>query len=251
MKKLSYWARFNPWKARAIILISHLLILLIGWYTGMALNKMNVIIPAATLFVFITFYFISVFMYPSKDEKRKYRASRFYNRQKLCDLSLAASAWLMIICIANNKNLQTGFLNYATAASIETSIVKPKPEKQTAAEILESLKHRDKNSLTREEKRILKKEFKLQLKNYFTAKIKGNKKAEGDAGLIILSIVAALGLLYLVGALACSLSCNGSDAAAIIVALIGTAGIVIGLIFVIRSIKKKHRKEEQVKTTNS
>jgi cbb3-type cytochrome oxidase subunit 3 len=250
MKKLSYWAATNPWKARIIIVISHILILFLGWYTGTALNELEIFLPAAFLLVlFILLYLITVFVYPSKQEKQVLGSKKFYIKQKLCDFSLTACAWIMIVSLANNRNVRTGFFNYASASSIETAITKN--AKPTAAEILESLKYRDKSTLTKEEKRILKKEFNVQLKKYVKAKITGNKKASDETGLIILSIVLALGLLYLVGALACTLSCNGSDAAAIVVALLGTAAIVIGLIFVIRGIKKKQSKGMGTKTATS
>jgi cbb3-type cytochrome oxidase subunit 3 len=250
MKNLSYWAATNPWKARIIIAVSHILILFLGWYTGAALNEMEIFLPAVFLLVlFILLYLITVFVYPSKQEKQVLGSKKFYIKQKLCDFSLTACAWVMIACIANDKKMRTGFFNYASASSIETIITKN--AKPTAAEILESLKYRDKSTLTKEEKRILRKEFNVQLKKYVKAKITGNSKAGDEAGLIILSIVLALGLLYLVGALACTLSCNGSDAAAIVVALLGTAAIVIGLIFVIRGIKKKQRKETNIKAVSA
>ena len=69
------------------------------------------------------------------------------------------------------------------------------------------------------------------------------KKADAEqVALIILACIAAVGLLYLVMALACTLSCNGSDAAAVIVAILGLAGIIWGLIAVIRAINRKKTK---------
>ena len=75
--------------------------------------------------------------------------------------------------------------------------------------------------------------------------IRGDRQAKADAGLKILAIVAAIGLLLLVGALACELSCNGSDAAAIIVGVLGTAAIIIGLVAVLKAIKKKQQRRVQ------
>ena len=55
--------------------------------------------------------------------------------------------------------------------------------------------------------------------------------------------MAAIGLLLLVGAIACELSCNGSDAAAIIVGVLGTAAIIIGLIAVLKAINRKQQRK--------
>lgn len=243
MKKLSYWAALNPWKARIIIVCSHLLILFLGWYTGSALSQMNILLPGILLLAFILYYFISAFIYPAKKEKRKLGPKWYYIKQKICDFSLAASAWGMIICIANNKNVQLGYFNLASGSSIETTI--SKIEKPTAAGILESLKSRDKSTLTGTEKRILRKEFTVQIKKYAIATIKGDKAAQNHAGAIILAIVLAVGLLSLVGVLACNLSCNGNDGAAILVGILGTAAVVIGLIFFIRSLQRKQEKNKE------
>jgi hypothetical protein len=236
MRKLSYWAKQNPWKSRIIIVTSHILLLLLGWFTGTLLSEAGISLPGILLLFFILYYLAAVFFYPAKKDKAAIGSYHYYIKQKASDFSLAAAAWGMIICIANNKNAPNEYFQNSLASSIETVIVKAKP---TAAEILESLKYRDKSTLTKEEKRILKKEFRLQLKKYAVAKVTGDKKAGDDAGLIILAIVVAIGLLGLVGALACSISCNGSSGAAIIVALLGIAAVVVGLVAVIRSIKRK------------
>jgi hypothetical protein len=58
-----------------------------------------------------------------------------------------------------------------------------------------------------------------------------------------LSVVVAIGLIYLVAALACSLSCNGSDAAALIVGIGGAALVAFLLIIAIRAITGKKKKK--------
>ena len=89
----------------------------------------------------------------------------------------------------------------------------------------------------------MKQEFKTQLKNYVAAKLSGNKAGGDRAGLIILAIIGALGLLYLLAALSCGIACNGAEGLAIAVLILGTAGIIWGLIAVIRAIKRGRKKE--------
>ena len=60
-------------------------------------------------------------------------------------------------------------------------------------------------------------------------------------------ILLALILAYGVAALACSLSCAGSDAAAVIVAVLGLTGIVFLTIVLIRGILRKSKKEKETK----
>lgn len=243
MKKISCWAAANRWKSRIIMIIAHILILSLGWYTGVSLNKTNVSLPGILLFVFVGCYLLSIIYYPSKKEKRTLGIRRFYSKQKFFDFSIAFAAWAMIVCIGNNKNIQTGIFNYVSASStVAVSVVTEKP---TAAQILESLKYRDKSTLTKQEKRILKNEFKHQLKRYVAATVRGDKAASGEAGTIVLACIAAAGLLYLVAALSCNLSCNGNDGAAIIVALLGTGGIVLGLVLIIKGVQRKRQREEE------
>ena len=150
---------------------------------------------------------------------------------------LAATTFCMIVILAGNNSIPSQIFQPLLGSTVSNST----KENKTVEEILASLKYRDKSTLTRQEKKILKQEFKNQLKIYTVAKLSGNKGDAGDAGLIILAIVAALGLLYLVAALSCSLSCNGSDGAAVAVVVLGTAAIVLGLVFVIKSINRKSR----------
>jgi hypothetical protein len=179
---------------------------------------------------------VSVIFYPVVKKNN-------YVKQKTCDFVLAASSFCMILFLSNNQSDTISFFNASNATSFTS--VSVKSEKPTAEEILASLKHRDKSSLSKTEKRILKKEFKEQIKIYTKAKLTGNKNTAGDALLIMLAIIAALGLLYILAALACAVSCNGSEGAAIIIALLGTAAIILGLVLVIKRITRGPRKKEE------
>ena len=63
--------------------------------------------------------------------------------------------------------------------------------------------------------------------------------------LIILSVLVALGLVLLVTSLACELSCNGSEAAAVVLAIGGTALVVFLLIVVLKSLNRKYKKSKE------
>ena len=236
MKQLSLWAKKNHRKARLIIIVSHLLILLLAWFTGSEISGLSDELPGYLKIIFVLVFIIAAFSYPVKKSKPGYS----YAKQKTCDFLLALSTFGMATGIAASGAISFGSLSplYAsTPSAINNNMKDP-----TAEQILASLKYRDKSTLTRAEKRILKAEFKKQLKIWTLAKISGNK-GEGDkAGLLILAIIGAVGLFFLVAALSCSLACNGSDAAAIVVLLLGTAAIVLGLIAIIRSINREKRK---------
>lgn len=241
MKSISFLAKHNPWKARLIIVLSHILLIVIACWVGLKIFSYDFQLPAFLLYLFVLIFIIAAAFYPSVKKKN-------YLRQKISDFSLAASTFCMIVCLANNQSVSTTIFN-TTNASSNSSVVAGK-ETPKAEQILASLKYRDKNTLTKTEKRILKKAFKDQLTIYAKAKLTGNKNAASDAALIILAIVAALGLLYVVVALACSISCNGSEGAAIVLAVLGSAAIILGLVLVIKRLNRGPR-EKEVETIES
>lgn len=236
MKSISYWAKHNPRKARIIIALSHIVLILIACWVGFKIFLYDFKLPAFLLYLFVLMFFVAAAFYPPVKKKN-------YLRQKISDFTLAASTFCMIVCLANNQSVSTTIFN-TTIASSNSSVTAAK-EPPTAEQILESLKFRDKSTLTKAEKRILKKEFKEQLKIYTKAKITGDKQKASDTGLIILAIMVALGLFTLLATLSCSLSCNGAEGAAIVVALLGTAAIILGLVLVIKRINRGPRKKEE------
>ena len=60
--------------------------------------------------------------------------------------------------------------------------------------------------------------------------------------LVTLSIVIAVILTFLLAALSCEIACSGAEALAIIVFISGLAGIIFGLVGVIKSINRKYKK---------
>lgn len=245
MRKISLWAKHHRAPAIVLIVSIKIIVALLAFYLGSTLLKLDRHIPISVLFFSIGTLVIAVLGYPSRWATNLTK-NQFYIRQKTCDFTIAASAFLMIATVTNNNLPIPGT---AITADTHAASFSRTP---TAEEILASLKYRDKSTLTRQEKRILKEEFKKQLKVYVVAKIKGQKDEASKALLIALTVIAAVGLLYLLAALACSLSCNGSDAAAVIVGILGTALIIWGAIALIRRIARGHprKKEEQATISN-
>jgi hypothetical protein len=76
---------------------------------------------------------------------------------------------------------------------------------------------------------------KKKSKTSFFKRIAGDKTKK--TLLSILTILVALGVLFLVAALSCSISCSGSDAMALLVGLAGLAGVIVFTRLVLRRIK--------------
>ncbi len=237
MKRISTWAKNHIGPARLIIAGSQILIALLGIITGLLLKDLNILLPTVFISVVILFFMAACLVYPSK-EKRGHvsRPGFYYARQKSCDFVLAASCFCLIIFLSNRPDrlFQYSLTPEAYAVTnpslpTDSSLKTYKPVDAFAASM------KDENGKTlkwKERKKLLKEQ------------INAIKKSDSGPGnnkplLIILSVVAALGLLSLVASLSCSLSCNGSEAAALIVGIGGTALIIFLLVIAIKAIKRK------------
>jgi hypothetical protein len=234
MKKISVWARKKRSIARIFIVILNLALALLGVEMGRLLITMNVH-PRPLAYLVVLFVFISVvFAYPQRVGTSSLQSKRrIYRVQKSCDFILAFCSFLMIcffsmnISETNETKLSFPLLNTLSAST---------GAKPTADEILQSLKYRSRKDLSRPEKKILKHEFFKQVKSYVTEKATGHDQIALKIFLTICTLVAALGVGYLVAAVSCSLSCSGLDGLAILVALLGLGGIIYGSIKLIQAI---------------
>ncbi len=247
MKKISFWAKKHKPAARLIIILSFILLIVAGFMVGNFLNELKILIPTFCFVCIMTIYFLALLLYPSHYRKVTVSPNKFYRWQKTCDLVLAASAFLLMVYVSNDKfsTLQ----NFSIASASASSGSLPADSNRATYKSLQafsvSLKNNQGEELKWKEKKKLLKEQVRAIK-----KTEGISKG-GKVLLIILSVIAAIGLFSIVASLSCSLSCSGSTAAAFVVGFGGTALIVLLLIKVIRSINKKHRNskpEEAVST---
>ena len=233
MKPLSRWAKGHPVHARLIIIIARVLLFLLAFYLGSKFAKSGADISPLWLYGTILAFFLSGMFYPV------YRKNDF-SRRKTFDFLIAGLGFFILLFTAVNLN---GPARSATSASAAVSVREPRYKNPESEKILNAFMSGEKKELSKQEKRIIKQEFKYQVKNWVGAKISGDKARANEALLIILACIAAAGLLYLVAALACTLSCNGSDVAAIIVGILGAAAVIWLLIKVIKSISRKSKPE--------
>ena len=224
---------------RLIIVVSFILLTVLGVITGVLLTALTISIPFVVLLVTILIYFIAVVSYPHYSLKRKMNGAAFYWRQKTCDAVLAFSTFCLILFFANRPET---IINYTNPLNAAIPAAFPKDSLKTYASIdvfSRSLRDENGKSLKWKEKKKL---LKIQVK----AIKKADNLSKGDkVGLIILSVVAALGLIYLVAALACTLSCNGSEAAAVILGIGGVALVIFLFILALKAIKRSQKKTEK------
>ena len=238
MRIFAIWAKNNPWKARISIILLHFLMGFLAYYLSKELPE-SIYREDIFLYITIIVFLIVALIYPRSKESARSNSGRSFIFRKACDLAVATCSFCALLCF-NGKYINTSNFSQQIHATSPTSNL-ANPKDPTAEQILASLKFRDKSTLTRKEKRILKHEFKKQIKIYAKQKILGKKEASNKTLYIILAIVGAVGVLYLVAALSCSLSCNGMEAASIIVLILGLVGVGLALYFIIRRISRGPR----------
>ena len=195
--------------------------------TGVQLNQAKLIVPIYGCYAVAgTLLVTAIYFYPAAN---KTIAAKWINfrRRKACDLLLPLATAIVIIAAVNNADVLT---IYPAADGISFT------KELTAEEIIGSGKTA--KELTQKEKKILKKEFYHQLKLYGKAIATGDKEALNKAWKIILSIIVLVGLIYLLAALACTISCNGSEALAIVVFAAGLTGLIIGFVAIMKAIHR-------------
>jgi membrane protein implicated in regulation of membrane protease activity len=239
IKLLSFWAKKHKWASRFIIVFSFIMMNVLGIITGYLFNSLNVAFSSFVLFSTILVFLLAWFKYPSKKKTTNaFEKDRSYIMQKTCDLVLIGSTFIMFVFFGNS---QSSPINYFVLTSSANTFSVPKDSTKTYKSLDEFKKMMsDKNGNP-----LKWKERKKLLKN----QIKAIKKADdmsdgGKVALIILCVLLALVLAYGVAALSCSLSCSGAEGAAVVVAILGAAGIIFLTIALIRAILKKSKKSK-------
>ncbi len=241
MKKISLWANRHPWTSRIIIIVSFLVLNVLGFTTGWLLLDSGIYLPFMALLSFALIYATGFIFYPFKNKNGKYRMTvSVYIRQKTCGMLLAGSAFFMCIYAGNQREIlfRSSFpFSQAVAGNTIIPVKSPVKTYKTIPAFYKSMKDDHGKMLSWKERKKLLKEQVKAIKH--TREISNG----GKTALIILSILVALGLIGLVAALSCNLSCEGSGAAAVIVGIGGTGLIIFLLFLAIRGIlgKKKNK----------
>lgn len=243
MRKISLWAKNHKGPARFTFAISLLLLGGIAIITGVLLHEIAVLVSPGILLAFAGVYFAAAIAYPKRTEKKKNPVSPgFYRQQKTCDWLLAASTFCMVLYIGNQPaQLAISTAPLQAAHPVGTSVPTDSTIKtyKTIASFTASLKDENGKSLKwKEKKKLLKEQIRA-------VKKAGDLSKGAKVALIILSVLVALGLLFLVAALACDLSCGGSGFGAVLVALGGVGLTIFLFILALRAISGRKRQPKK------
>lgn len=218
MKRISFWASKHKTATRIFIVLAYIPLNILGLYLGTLLTESDVSLSPGYIYSVFLLIIATVFLYNKQFS---------YYKRKLADFSLGVLTFAGICFYGNQVSNQTPvfpFSGLTVAVSLSnysnlTEIKKSNPSKE----------------------KLSKKEFKTLRKNIRKQK---NDGSGTNVLLIVLTIIVALGLLALLASLSCTIACNGSEALAWIVLLLGTFGIVFLAVRIIRRIKKGPRKTE-------
>lgn len=235
--KTSTWAKRNQWTARILIVLSHLLLTIFAILLGSILTNLGISIPGYISLFACMIFSIGLTIYPIKKEKWvRYNKLEFYQRQKLADLMLAGATFIMVLQLGNGYfNSEIKPVERVWNITAQACYVKlTQPETVVSAIENPTEEQLEKNITNRKEKRsTLKSKLEKLLPQI------NNSSEGGKTGLGILLIIGSLGLLFLVVALACNLSCSGAEGAAVMVGILGGAAIIFLLLKAFKMMGKK------------
>lgn len=223
MKQVSYWASNHIAAARLIIILLYIPLNILGYITGSLIGDVGIELPDSFINV-IALLVLLLFM--------GYRKKASFFRRKAFEFAMGVCTFCIICFYGNHIDNSNIYLPFSNTTHAVTVI-----EKQSVSVEKEKIKTKKE---IRQEKKQLKKQLKKALSN------DDGMKTWVKILLIVLSVVVAIILLYFLAYIACSLSCSGAEAAAGLVGILGLAGIIAGLFFVIRAIigrKKKPKKD--------
>jgi hypothetical protein len=238
MRNLSIWAFRHAIAARLVIIFSQLMLAILAVLLANQLAILDIHFPLWWMYLGFALFFISWFAY---SRIRRGSAWRFA-KQKTLDFLLAALGFFLVTLLADQLNQPY----YSSSAINAATFVKDPPayKNPEAQKLLDAFKSGEKTKFSAREKRIIRQEFKYQLKKFALNKMAGDTADAKQIALIILTCIAAVGLLWLIGSLACEVSCSGSDAGAVVIVVIGTAAVVWGTIAIIKAINRGAKKRQ-------
>lgn len=234
------WGRSNWRLTRLILVLLNISLLLLGGAVGFIAYLFDVPFLAGTVPYLVGLAMLAIFITPSKLQKIHFIPYTFMNRKRVdfivCMLGFCL-AMGMFNKFLNNEYRINSSNNYAQQVVYQAKTPKEKLRAKFNNNSTVKSYRAFKKSIHREA-RLLKKE----LRNYTSSE---ETWIAVVLTVLILLLAAAAGLAL--AALSCSIACNGSEALALIVAVLGLGGIVYLSIISIRAAFRRYGKTKAKK----
>jgi len=212
MKQISIWASKHVVLARFLLTFIHIALVGIACLLGFLLFLDEIIIEKRAIFLLWTVFLVAYFLYPLKNPRYPFWKKSF-RKQKVLDLLIASSIFLILLSMANRVLFELFPTNdNRDYQVVRTSLKTDSPEIKSLSTIKSNT-----CKAFRAMKRELRKERRLLKKQIRQAKKKEKKKQR--LWLKVLLVLGAGGLLFATGSLSCSFICAGSESPAALVGL--------------------------------
>jgi hypothetical protein len=228
LKAISWWAAMHKHRARVLILLLYIPFIGLALALNEELLTLGVHLPVWTGFIMLAVAILSYTVYP---RRRLHSGKDRYMLRKLSQMVLSAATFCSIVWMYN-ANVLSGE-RWATPAygSMRYTIEKPRQEQQTNAVVLSS-SHAGKSLVQRLN----------SLRQWYR-----DQETWVKVLLTVLTCVLATAVFLLLAVVSCLIVCEGFGFLGVALFVLGTVGIVIGTIAIIRNIwdmgprRRRHR----------
>ncbi|HSC54812.1 MAG TPA: hypothetical protein VLC98_14365 [Phnomibacter sp.] len=243
MRTITLWAYRHQVAARVLIICIHVYLViaamvLAGWWQK---NETVISIKLCLLIILISIAAVCVLHILKRRKHWPGLSVKGYAvvRVKYFFVALAAFVSMLAWFYTNSH---VGMRQYEVQGSFPALALEKtqKPQKSNYADEMQYY-----TALEKYYRTLSTKQLTGELKTTLKASKHASKGEAGDTWLIILIILGALVASLALLALACEISCAGSDAGAIALSVLGLAGIIWGAIALIKSVKRKALKRNQ------
>lgn len=241
MYRISLWGRQHIWTTRFLIVAIYVMLNVTGFLLGEQLAANGIYLSQTHFYIGTALVLAGFFAYLSKKSKKDFK--HFYRFHKSCDALLVSGTFVLLVCLAQPQSLPQPWMGLQANATIVTTPANSEPNAQAKQSIFRKVANGAIKWLGID-KAIQKK---IQ-KNWQRLQYEYKRSSDGGKiALIVLTILVAVALSFLVIGLACNLSCNGSDAAAILVGVLGMGLIIFLSVKVINRINRGPRQPKAAK----
>jgi hypothetical protein len=233
MKKLAHWSKEHPTKARIIIAMNHIALIILGITFGIGSYLYDFHISATFLAIILIVFILAYLFYPKRGEHHGIFAYS-WNRRVKHDIILVLSSTCVLAAGVNQFAFQSPEFRQPMP-EVRLMVIKPggDTEIQTKKEIRKGLITQIK---------AYKAEIKTQLKSLKSEWRESENNTAVKIALIFLVVVFAAAAGYGIGVLSCNLSCSGQEGLAVLVAFGGGIAILFLGFLAIRGILRMGKK---------
>jgi hypothetical protein len=210
-RRISEWARNHKKATWGILTVLHLALGTAGFLAGKGLQEMGLELGHTSTFTLMGVFGVAALLYPMKHATRGLFRKGFA-RQKLHDLVLALSGFMLLVAAGNKMGGDNIFTRMGVPVVSVTEIFTAVQDIPGHSEFTEGT-----NDVAQEPER------------------KGASNAVKIL-LTVLSVIILAAALYLLAVLSCYIACSGAEALALVVAIGGLAILLFAFIMVMREI---------------